>query len=1145
MDLEQKLKSLNAELFDELGEIKKFCYDVWKDRLLPWFTNHDCEHSKEIVHLLDQILKPLESHPQFLNDHELFILLSSAYLHDIGMQFLKIDDIPIDRLTGEQYNIIRKRHADESYNIILKLVSKSIGRDDFHLPSIDEEYIPAIARVSRGHSSDFFKDILGEFRKDTLTPKGREVRGELLTSLLMIADEFDLQCKRVSFTETAKYELSDYSKVHWYKHHYVDFVSVESGTVKIILKFPDNADTYKELIKTLIEIKLKKQIGNVNPVFMESTSGILHLNPNINFDLRTDRTGVKREMPEEVIKELERLMAKDVDNTSSDKNTEIVIHSYPKPINIFTGRGYELKRFKETFSISSFISIEGLGGIGKTEFAAKCIEEFLPADKVVWLDCLPDSRLDALIDNSGYPDVLKGENKTELAKYSGFTDLIERDQRIIFLDNFQDVLDPSFKNFFKFAERRLCKAKIVLISRETPDAGVRTAPVSLNGLRDDSFEYATRLIETYYNDVKVSNDSLKEICNSVKGHPFAIELAIQLLRYGEAPDNILKKIIEEKDKGEQLSSKLLDEIFRHPRSTEEERKFMLQISIFRGEVDKNAILYVVDVVNISDTLRKLYDKKMISRSSTSNLYSTHPLIREFCYRKLENKRYSHQKAAEYFQTQRKDDFDPAIEEEIFYHLYAGEHFGRAADLIAEQGRAFILLGYTNSLIDMIGKINSKISTRPEFHIFYGDILTIRGEWDKALKYYENAFSFHECDEKIMAEAYIKFGEILFRKGEVKKSLNYFEDAYRICQKKGYKKEEARSLNDIGLVLQTFGNMSLAEKKLNEALLIREEIADKQGIADTLNNIALLFSNLSEYDQALSKHRECLKIRKEISDKQGTGLSLLNIALTHESKGELKEALDILSDSLRIAKEIGDKQIICVSLQGIAASYRSRGQTDKALDFANESLQIAKEIGFLRGLADAHVLIGELLSYEGKIEKALEHSNESLRISSGIGEKTLVSMSLNSLGNIFLNTKDWGKALEKYKESLMINEEIGDKRGISTNCYNLGLYFKKKKEHVPSLDYLLKSFAIRKEIGIPNSDPLDRILEIRKYLGLKQFKELANNAYKKLDENLKVFVSIDEFFETAMIYRETPKIGRNDPCPCGSGKKFKKCCGATA
>ena len=26
-------------------------------------------------------------------------------------------------------------------------------------------------------------------------------------------------------------------------------------------------------------------------------------------------------------------------------------------------------------------------------------------------------------------------------------------------------------------------------------------------------------------------------------------------------------------------------------------------------------------------------------------------------------------------------------------------------------------------------------------------------------------------------------------------------------------------------------------------------------------------------------------------------------------------------------------------------------------------------------------------------------------------------------------------------------------------------------------------------------------------------------------------------------RAAKKIGRNDPCPCGSGKKYKKCCGA--
>lgn len=30
---------------------------------------------------------------------------------------------------------------------------------------------------------------------------------------------------------------------------------------------------------------------------------------------------------------------------------------------------------------------------------------------------------------------------------------------------------------------------------------------------------------------------------------------------------------------------------------------------------------------------------------------------------------------------------------------------------------------------------------------------------------------------------------------------------------------------------------------------------------------------------------------------------------------------------------------------------------------------------------------------------------------------------------------------------------------------------------------------------------------------------------------------------SMIVVKGKKIGRNDPCPCGSGKKYKKCCGA--
>jgi hypothetical protein len=32
-----------------------------------------------------------------------------------------------------------------------------------------------------------------------------------------------------------------------------------------------------------------------------------------------------------------------------------------------------------------------------------------------------------------------------------------------------------------------------------------------------------------------------------------------------------------------------------------------------------------------------------------------------------------------------------------------------------------------------------------------------------------------------------------------------------------------------------------------------------------------------------------------------------------------------------------------------------------------------------------------------------------------------------------------------------------------------------------------------------------------------------------------------FQESLPTHRDHPKVGRNDPCPCGSGKKYKVCC----
>ena len=57
---------------------------------------------------------------------------------------------------------------------------------------------------------------------------------------------------------------------------------------------------------------------------------------------------------------------------------------------------------------------------------------------------------------------------------------------------------------------------------------------------------------------------------------------------------------------------------------------------------------------------------------------------------------------------------------------------------------------------------------------------------------------------------------------------------------------------------------------------------------------------------------------------------------------------------------------------------------------------------------------------------------------------------------------------------------------------------------------------------------------------QQCEHREHSMFQKIDGEWRF---IDGVIENLEPYRrESPKVGRNDPCPCGSGKKYKKCCG---
>ncbi|MEK6583154.1 MAG: preprotein translocase subunit SecA [Nitrospirota bacterium] len=159
-----------------------------------------------------------------------------------------------------------------------------------------------------------------------------------------------------------------------------------------------------------------------------------------------------------------------------------------------------------------------------------------------------------------------------------------------------------------------------------------------------------------------------------------------------------------------------------------------------------------------------------------------------------------------------------------------------------------------------------------------------------------------------------------------------------------------------------------------------------------------------------------------------------------------------------------------------------------------------------------------------------------------------------------------KSMEEARESLMSAiKEAYDKKEAEIGS-DMARYIEKMimlqvvdtqwKDHLLGMDHLKEGIGLR---GYGQRDPLteykkeafdvfaemtDRIsievlsrifkIQIKKEEGLKEIPKKQKLNYNKIGSP-----------EGQQTVHKGKKVGRNDPCPCGSGKKYKKCCGVNA
>lgn len=154
-----------------------------------------------------------------------------------------------------------------------------------------------------------------------------------------------------------------------------------------------------------------------------------------------------------------------------------------------------------------------------------------------------------------------------------------------------------------------------------------------------------------------------------------------------------------------------------------------------------------------------------------------------------------------------------------------------------------------------------------------------------------------------------------------------------------------------------------------------------------------------------------------------------------------------------------------------------------------------------------------------------------------------------------------KALEKYeiKEGEISSEQL---RGLE-RVVMLKVVDEKWMNHIDNMDELkdgigLRAYGQQDPVVKYRMEGMDMFEEMISNIKLDVVKILMNirkqNGEVKRQEAAKItgaaleaIKSVDggktiNSNENTTVVNEGPKVGRNDPCPCGSGKKYKNCCG---
>jgi preprotein translocase subunit SecA len=138
-------------------------------------------------------------------------------------------------------------------------------------------------------------------------------------------------------------------------------------------------------------------------------------------------------------------------------------------------------------------------------------------------------------------------------------------------------------------------------------------------------------------------------------------------------------------------------------------------------------------------------------------------------------------------------------------------------------------------------------------------------------------------------------------------------------------------------------------------------------------------------------------------------------------------------------------------------------------------------------------------------------------------------------------KEFGDGIMRQLEKIVVLNVIDNRwrdHLLEMDYLKEGIGLRSYGQHDPLVEYKHESFHLFKDmIEEVKNDTVKLLYNARIYSGEEQERQ-----HEKQYKNVSTSGPGDETAAKKEPIINKEKIGRNDPCPCGSGKKYKKCCG---